>query len=45
MDYIQYIFTVSPPEPGTDILIATLADIGFESFSQNERGFEGYIQS
>lgn len=44
MDYIQYSFTVSPPEPGSDILIALLADLGFESFTQNESGVEAYIQ-
>ncbi len=44
MDYIQYSFTISPPEPGSDILIALLADLGFESFTQNETGVEAYIQ-
>lgn len=44
MDYIQYSFTVSPPEPGSDILIALLADLGFESFTQNDTGFDAYIQ-
>lgn len=44
MDYIQYSFTVTPPEPGSDILIALLADLGFESFTQNDIGFEAYIQ-
>lgn len=44
MDYIQYSFTVNPPEPGSDILIALLADLGFESFTQNETGLEAYIQ-
>jgi ribosomal protein L11 methyltransferase len=44
MNYIQYSFTVNPPEPGSDILIALLADLGFESFTQNESGFDAYIQ-
>ena len=44
MNYIQYSFTVNPPEPGSDILIALLADLGFESFTQNEAGLEAYIQ-
>ena len=44
MDYIQYSFIVTPSEPGSDILIANLSDFGFESFSQTEDGFEGYIQ-
>jgi ribosomal protein L11 methyltransferase len=44
MDYIQYSFTVTPAEPGSDILIALLADLGFESFTQNDSGLEAYIQ-
>jgi len=44
MDYIQYDFKVTPVEPGSDILIALLADLGFESFTQNENGVEAYIQ-
>lgn len=44
MDYIQYTFTITPLEPGSDILIALLADLGFESFTQNEIGVEAYIQ-
>ena len=44
MNYIQYSFIVSPPEPGSDILIALLADIGFESFTQNDFGLDAYIQ-
>ena len=44
MNYIQYSFNVTPPEPGSDILIALLADIGFESFTQNDLGLDAYIQ-
>lgn len=44
MNYIQYSFTVTPTEPGSDILIALLADLGFESFTQNDSGLEAYIQ-
>ena len=44
MDYIQYSFTITPAEPGSDILIALLADLEFESFTQNETGVEAYIQ-
>jgi ribosomal protein L11 methyltransferase len=44
MDYIQYSFTVTPAEPGSDILIALLADLGFESFTQNETGLDAYVQ-
>jgi len=44
MNYIQYTFIVSPPEPGSDILIALLADLGFESFNNTDHGFEAYVQ-
>lgn len=44
MNYIQYTFTVNSPEPGSDILIALLADLGFESFSTTDKGFEAYTQ-
>lgn len=43
MNYIQYNFTVNPPEPGSDILIATISDFGFDSFETNEHGFVAYI--
>jgi ribosomal protein L11 methyltransferase len=45
MHYLQYTFTVNPPEPGSEILMALLADIGFESFTQNENGLDAYVQS
>jgi ribosomal protein L11 methyltransferase len=45
MNYIQYTITVSPQEPGSDILIALLADFGFESFTQNETNLDAYIQN
>ena len=42
--YIEYNFTVSPKEPATEILIAELGNVGFESFVENENGVTGYIQ-
>ena len=42
--YIGYDFTVSPLQPGTDILIAELGYVGFESFVENETGVTAYIQ-
>ena len=42
--YIEYNFTVSPKEPATEILIAELGEIGFESFVENEDGVTAYIQ-
>lgn len=43
MDYIQYTFLVNPPEPGSDILIAAIAEVGFDSFESNDKGFIAYI--
>ena len=42
--YIEYNFTVNPKEPATEILIAELGSVGFESFVENENGVTGYIQ-
>lgn len=42
--YIAYAFIVSPLQPTTEILIAELGNVGFESFVENEKGFVAYIQ-
>lgn len=42
--YIAYTFIVLPKEPATEILIAELGSIGFESFVENEKGVVAYIQ-
>ncbi|MDO9595794.1 MAG: 50S ribosomal protein L11 methyltransferase [Lutibacter sp.] len=42
--YISYTFKVSPKEPATEILIAELGEVGFESFVENEEGVEAFIQ-
>lgn len=42
--YIEYNFTVTPKEPATEILIAELGNVGFESFVENEDGVTAYIQ-
>ena len=42
--YIEYNFTVAPKEPATEILIAELGNVGFESFVENENGVTAYIQ-
>ena len=42
--YIAYNFTVTPVQPGSDILIAELGAIGFESFVEEETGILAYIQ-
>jgi ribosomal protein L11 methyltransferase len=45
MDHIVYHFVVDPPEPGTDILIALIGEMGFEQFTTSETGFDAYIDS
>jgi ribosomal protein L11 methyltransferase len=42
--YIEYVFEVTPKEPATEILIAELGEVGFESFVENENGVIAYIQ-
>ncbi|MFV0565202.1 MAG: 50S ribosomal protein L11 methyltransferase [Flavobacteriaceae bacterium] len=42
--YIAYTFTVSPLQPATEILIAELGEVGFESFIETETGLSAYIQ-
>ena len=42
--YIEYNFTITPKEPATEILIAELGVVGFESFVENENGVTAYIQ-
>jgi ribosomal protein L11 methyltransferase len=42
--YIEYNFTFSPKEPTSEILIAELGNVGFESFVENENGIAAYIQ-
>jgi ribosomal protein L11 methyltransferase len=44
MNYIEYIFKVSPLQPGTEILTAELGYAGFESFVETEEGVTAYIQ-
>jgi ribosomal protein L11 methyltransferase len=43
MNYLAYRFIVDPPQPGSEILIAVISEMGFESFDQHENGFTAYI--
>src|SRR5690606_13177867 len=43
MNYTQVIVVVEPLIVGREILIAELAELGFESFVDTETGFEAYI--
>ncbi len=44
MNYIELIVTVEPKEQGSDILIAELSELGFESFVDADSGFSAYIK-
>ncbi len=42
--YVEYAFKVKPLQPTTDILIAELGEVGFESFVEEPHGVLAYIQ-
>ena len=42
--YIEYQFKINPKEPATEILIAELGNLNFESFLETEEGLTAYIQ-
>jgi ribosomal protein L11 methyltransferase len=42
-NYIQVTAVVNPPQPWSDLLIAELGEIGFESFEENLKGFKAFI--
>ena len=44
MNYIEISFNIQPQNPFQDILIAELAEIGFESFEETDNGVLAYIQ-
>lgn len=44
MSYIELLIVVEPKELGSDVLIAELSELGFESFNENENGFSAFIQ-
>ncbi len=44
MNYIEISVRVEPKEPGSDILIAQLSELGFESFVETDQGFLAYVQ-
>jgi len=43
MNYIELSVTVTPKETGSDVLIAELSEIGFDSFVDSDNGFNAYI--
>ncbi len=42
MDYIELSIKLSPVQPFTEIIIAQLAEVGFDSFVENEEGVQAY---
>ena len=42
--YLGYHFSVEPKEVGSEILVAELGELPFESFVENENGVTAYIQ-
>lgn len=43
MNYIELVFSVSPKEPTTEIIITELAEYGFDSFVETDDGAKAYI--
>ena len=44
MNYIKFSFNVFPVVPGNEILIAYLGEIGFDSFSETNNGFDAFVK-
>lgn len=44
MIYLEFNFITEPLQPASDILIAELSEIGFESFVENPDGLTAYIE-
>jgi len=44
MIYIEYTFNIVPVQPFSDVLIAQLGEVGFESFTEENTGVSAYIQ-
>lgn len=42
-DYIEVDVKVSPRQPGSDLLVTGLAELGFESFADTATGFQAWI--
>ena len=42
--FIEYQFTVQPLQPATEILIAELGELGFDSFLETKEGLLAYIK-
>ncbi len=45
VEYIEVSYVVKPTQPWSDLLIAELGELGYESFEETPTGFKAYIQS
>jgi len=45
MEYIEVELKIEPLEPGRDVMVAYLGEIGFDSFVENDKGSVAYIPS
>ena len=46
MNYIEYTFTIAPMGVASEILVAELAEVGFESFvDTSQRGVPNYLHT
>ena len=43
MTYLEFQFTIDQVQPASDILVAELSELGFESFVEHETGLTAYI--
>lgn len=41
--YVEYDFTITPPDPWNDVLIAQLGELDFESFIHTDAGIKAYV--
>ena len=44
-NYLEFNFKIEPLQPWSDILMAELIEIGFDSFTEELHGILGYIQA
>ena len=43
-NYLEFNFKINPPKPWSEILMAELIEVGFDSFTEETDGILGYIQ-
>ena len=43
-NYLEFNFKINPPKPWSEILMAVLIEVGFDSFTEETDGILGYVQ-